>query len=286
MNSIADVVNYYNSAESRLGYRLITFGAKHFGYYPNGLAIIGEAAAQNNLHELLISKLNIRSGDTVLDAGCGEGVVGVAVARKTGAFVEGVTIVPFEAEQAAKRAARGKVGDRTRFRVLDYSNLDFPDAYFDAVYTVETLVHSCDLVSTLAGFYRVLKPSGRLVNFEYSLATDNDLMKDKYLHESEVFDWVIEKSAMHSLKVMRHGKFLELLQEAGFSDVTEENITPQMLPSFDRLYRLAKWPYTVIHRLGLEEKFVNATTAAVLFPLIKNTDLFRYNLYTSEKPAG
>lgn len=278
------VVNYFEKWESRLGYRLVIYGAKHFGYYPDGQPGIGERKAQENLHQLLIEKGAIKNGQRVLDAGCGEGVVAADVAKKTGAYVEGVTIVPFEVKRAQDLARSENVTDKTHFQVMDYTELSFPDDYFDAVYTVETLVHAYDLKRTLKELYRVLKPGGIMVNFEYSIAHDD--LANQYPKERKIFDWVIEKSAMTALRQMHHEQFRELLEQVGFTDVEEENLTRNILPSMMRLYQLAKWPYKIIHLLHLEEHFINTTTAAIFFPLVQTTDLFHYNLYTSNKPAN
>lgn len=286
MEPTEKVINYFSKNESRLGYRLVTFGAKHFGYYPTGKANISEKEAQENIHHLLIEKIHVSTGQKVLDAGCGEGVVAVAVAQKTGALVEGITIVPFEFARAAKLAIANKVDDKTHFQIMDYTQLDFPEGFFDAVYTVETLVHAYDLEKTLKGFYRVLKPGGRLVNFEYSFSPEESAERKKYPRATKVFDWVAEESAMQSYRKMSHGQFAELLRQTGFTGVKEDNLTSNIQPSLDRLHRLARWPYAIIHLLHLENLFVNTTAAAVLFPLIKNTDLFRYNLYTCQKPQS
>jgi len=45
---------------------------------------------------------------------------------------------------------------------MDFLNLDFPDANFDAVYAINCLLHvpTADLPAVLRAIYRVLKPSG------------------------------------------------------------------------------------------------------------------------------
>lgn len=276
------VVKYFETWESRLGYDLITFGAKHFGYYPNGQPDISEKKAQELMQDLLIQKLKLKSSDRVLDAGCGQGVVGCYLAQKISCLVEGITIVPFEADRANRLAQKLGLYERVHFQVMDYVNPIFSDPSFDAIYTMESLVHSHNLQKTLGEFYRLLKPDGLLVNFEYSIASDSEFVK--YPKESKVLDWVIEKSGMFALREMRHGQLIKILEQTGFINVQEDNITNQMKPSVARLEKLARVPYFFIKLLNLQDHFINATTATTLFPFILKTDIFHYNITTAQKP--
>lgn len=276
------VVKYFETWESRLGYDFITFGAKHFGYYPNDRPDISEKKAQELMQDLLIQKLRLKSSDRVLDAGCGQGVVGCYLAQKTACSIEGITIVPFEAERANHLAQNFGLLDRAHFQVMDYVKPTFSDASFEAIYTMESLVHSHNLQKTLDEFYRLLKPGGLLVNFEYSIASDSEF--GKYPKESKVFDWVIEKSGMFALGEMRHGQLIKILEQTGFVNVKEENITNQMKPSVARLEKIAHVPYFFIKLLNLQTHFINATTAATLFPFILKTDIFHYNIIIAQKP--
>ena len=53
------VLNYYNSFESKLGYKYLTWETKHFGYYPNGKPTISERKAQELMKDLIAKKLNM-----------------------------------------------------------------------------------------------------------------------------------------------------------------------------------------------------------------------------------
>ncbi|MBI4008681.1 methyltransferase domain-containing protein [Candidatus Roizmanbacteria bacterium] len=288
------VADYFSSLESKLGYTFVLGGVKHFGYYPSGKSDISEKKAQVLTQELLARKLHLLKRDNILDAGCGEGYVATFFAQKYGCRVTGITITPFEVKKAKELAFKRNVEDTVRFYEMDYSKTNFANNTFDKIYTMESLVHAYDLEKTLKEFKRILKPNGRIAFFEYSMAEDKSINsfvdKQKRLPLEKLikqYDWVIEKWAMFSLKKMRHGRFTKILKKEGFVKIHEKNIIRNMLPSLNRLYRLAKIPYFFIKLFNLQHIFINATAAAEFFPYAVNypeADLFRYNITTAQKP--
>jgi SAM-dependent methyltransferase len=161
---------------------------------------------------------------------------------------------------------------------MDYSRLDFPDAHFDGVYTMETLVFAPDCARTLAGFHRVLEPGGRLALFEYSVPARED-MTDV---ERRLFDEVVADTAMESLPGFVHGGFPALLREAGFEDVAVEDLTERMLPMVRWLARLLWLPYQLGRPLGLRRRMVNALAT---IEAARRPGRWRYNVVTATRPA-
>lgn len=56
-----------------------------------------------------------------------------------------------------------------------------PDASVDVVYGLETLVHCSDKEKVLREIYRIMKPGGVMVNYDYALS-------DRF----ETFDWHVQ----------------------------------------------------------------------------------------------
>lgn len=108
----------------------------------------------------------LRSGDRVLDLGCGTGALAVQLARR-GCRVTGVDISPLMLTQAVRRVHQAGLGEQVLLRELGAVNLDtaFEDCSFDAV--VSTLVFSelsdDEIVYTLAECRRILQPGGQLL---------------------------------------------------------------------------------------------------------------------------
>jgi cyclopropane fatty-acyl-phospholipid synthase-like methyltransferase len=273
------VIDYYRHWESRWGYALLLRGTKHFGWYPPGRERIRMAAAQTLMSDQLGRALALPAGRLALDAGCGQGGVALRLAEEFGLRVEGVDILQGDIRRASRKAARRGAGDRVRFQVMDYGRLRFPDGHFDGVYTMETLVHAADSRAALAQFHRVLRPGGRLVLFEYSLAPRRLLTA----RQRQAFDAIIDRSAMHSLPTFVHGCFPALLQAAGFEQVAVQDVTERMLPMLRRLARRFWLPYQLSRALRLQRQVVNAMSAVESW---RHRAVWRYNIVTAAKPRA
>lgn len=186
---------------------------------------------------------------------------------------------PTEVKRAQERAENLGVQGKTKYQVMDYSGTNFPDNYFDAIYTTETLSHSPDIHKTLKEFIRVLKPGGKIALFEYTLAPDEKFSSG----EKKMLDVVIDGSAMVGLKDFRHDKFTGTIKSVGFENVNEQNITENIRPSFYRLHKLSRLPYKFIKLFGLQKFFIN-TTAGYEYYKMADKGLFRYCIFTGNKP--
>ena len=106
-------------------------------------------------HRLLGALLGDVAGRAILDAGCGDGMLALELAR-LGADVAGVD-ADGEMIAAAQEAARA-AGVKARFDVGRIEALPFSDASFDAVVAVTVLCLVADPARALAELARVLKP--------------------------------------------------------------------------------------------------------------------------------
>jgi ubiquinone/menaquinone biosynthesis C-methylase UbiE len=130
------------------------------------------AQAVSRISRKVTDTLGLRSGEHVLDAGCGPGETAVYLARTFGVEVTGVTLSDFEVAKATSRARSAGLQDRVRFRYGDYTALSFPDNSFDAVLALESLTNGDDLERALAEFFRVLRPGGRVSLSDFSLESN------------------------------------------------------------------------------------------------------------------
>ena len=86
----------------------------------------------------LAAKLNLSSGQRVLDIGCGWGGLGLYLARTVGAEVLGVTLSDEQHAVAVERARQEGLEDTVRFRITDYRDLD---EEFDRIVSVGMFEH-------------------------------------------------------------------------------------------------------------------------------------------------
>jgi SAM-dependent methyltransferase len=111
------------------------------------------AAFVAELGEPLVALLAPRPGERVLDLGCGDGRLTLALQR-AGCVVVGVDASPSQVE-----AARGRGLDA---RVMDGEALSF-ESEFDAVFSNAALHWMKRPERVLAGAFRALRPGGRCV---------------------------------------------------------------------------------------------------------------------------
>jgi malonyl-CoA O-methyltransferase len=133
----------------------------------------------------ILDGLGEHAAGRVLDAGCGKGRFSrVLAARYPSADLRGVDL-----SEAMLRHAPA-VMQTTAATLLD---LPFPEASFDAVFSVEALEHALDPEVAVDELCRVLRPGGRIVIVDKSLARRGALRVEpweRWFHAGEVSAWL------------------------------------------------------------------------------------------------
>jgi cyclopropane-fatty-acyl-phospholipid synthase len=130
--------------------------------YPTGDTTLEQA--QFAKHDLVARKLGLRSGQRLLDVGCGWGGMVIHAARHYGVRTLGVTLSRKQAEWAQKAIAEAGLSGLAEVRHLDYR--DVPGTGFDAISSIGLTEHIGK--AKLPGYFRFLYdrlvPGGRLLN--------------------------------------------------------------------------------------------------------------------------
>jgi ubiquinone/menaquinone biosynthesis C-methylase UbiE len=108
----------------------------------------------------LIERLNLDSGEAVLDLGCGAGGIAEYISDRTGAKVTGLDISPSAIEVANARTVTKR--DRLNFLIGDLNALDLPSNGYDAAISLDALYWVSDLDTTLDAILAALHPGGQL----------------------------------------------------------------------------------------------------------------------------
>lgn len=177
------------------------------------------------LRVLPIDLAGIRSGERVLDVGCGTGDVALAASKRVGpsGSVYGIDAAPEMIEVARRKARRAiRAGRSVQFQVEAVEALPFPDNSFDVVLSSLMMHHlPSDLKRrALKEIQRVLRPGGRLLII--------DLQPTTRLPRPWEPGWMVlrlHKQSTASAPEMRAGieSRAALLHEAGYVGVKSES---------------------------------------------------------------
>lgn len=224
-----DVVRYY--AESTQDYWAWSPAFNmHFGYYRAGLNPLRLEPMLEEMTRQVTARLGLtfETVTRLLDAGCGMGAAARAVAaRYAQAFVDGITLVPWQVEHASALVAERGLADRVKIRICDYTRSDYADATFDGVYAIESACHAdgYDKEGFIREAARVLKPGKKLVVADgFILGTQPMNPVLRYCYAKVSRNWAVETFAeLHA--------FVACLRRNGFRDVTVEDISLRIAPS-------------------------------------------------------
>jgi SAM-dependent methyltransferase len=157
-----------------------------------------------------LAALALQPNDHFLDVGCGTG----AAVRAAAAVVDravGVDIAP-KMIGRAKELAAGL--PRAEFIVGDSEQLPFPDGAFTALLCTASFHHYPDSEQALAEMARVLASGGRLVIAD---GTSD-------LRIARLADRLLRRLDRSHVRLYRTHELVELVQRAGFSDVTTRHL--------------------------------------------------------------
>jgi len=112
-----------------------------------------------------LAALALANGESVLDAGCGTGLLleQEALAVGPGGRAEGVD---YSEAMLAHAHRRCEGLEQVNLQQGSIETLPFDEASFDALSCTQTLLYVKDLDKALAGFYRLLRPGGRIAIIE------------------------------------------------------------------------------------------------------------------------
>lgn len=177
----------------------------------------------------VLSRLDPRPGEYILDLGTGPGEPALTIARAVGpqGHVTGVDLSENMVD-IAQRVGKSRGLENADFRVMDCSKLSFPDAVFDAAISCFGFQIFTNPEKAAAEAYRVLKPKGRIFATVWSTGD-----KVPWLHA------IIEPMLEHAepdetgylptpYETGGPGEMAAFLEAAGFRGATEHRVTHLM----------------------------------------------------------
>lgn len=188
----------------------------------------------------IVSLVLARPGDTVVDLGCGDGLVAIKLQRKTHR-VMGCDLSPTRARRARSNGIEALCADARQ--------LPYHDASFDWAVCSEVIEHVSDPRSILTQTWNVLRPGGAAVftvplgeHLEQTLldVPEDTLSTAGYLEIKDTYH--LKNSHLSSFTTE---SFLDLVKDVGFS-VESTSFTYNHAPRSPFLFRNAKRIYRVL----------------------------------------
>ena len=208
---------------------------------------------------LMIAKLELQQGMTVVDIGCGVGGPMRRVVRESGVRVVGVNNNEVQMEKAKMLNAEAGVDHMVEYVACSFMDMStIKDNTFDAGYAIESTCHAPDKAGAFAEIFRVLKPGALFWGQEMCLT-------DKF-NPNDASHRTTRQELMHGIalkEIATPGGVNQALEAAGFQviegvdrDVKEGPSTPWYQPMENRhgtlhnaFYRLP-WGRSVFFRVS------------------------------------
>ena len=161
---------------------------------------------------LMIAKLELRKGMTVIDVGCGIGGPMRRVVREAGVRVVGVNSNEIQLDKAKSLNAEAGLDHMVDHLACSFMDMGaIANDTFDRGYAIESTCHAPDKAGAFAEIYRVLKPGSLFWGQEMCMTDKFDPNDNRH--------WAIKQELMHGIAlkdIATMGEVNRALETAGF----------------------------------------------------------------------
>lgn len=234
----AKLLSYYEKAGPDYSHWSKNYNM-HFGYYAMGMNPFNRRAMLENMSRKVLDKLAIVDDPTAIlvDLGCGLGAT-LRSARKRYSclHLHGITIVPWQVEQATHLNAHHPDTQSISIVEGDYCHTHYPDNSVDRILAIESSCYApgSSKKPLLQEIHRILKPGGRFVIVDGFRKSDRPLRGIlKKAYRSLCQSWVLEQLG----NIQRVERYLKHLN---FSQIEVKEMSWNVAPS------VAHVPFTVL----------------------------------------
>jgi len=252
----------------------------HYGFWEKDTKNRHEAIINENRR--VCKALNLDKSDIVLDAGCGIGGTCIWIAENYGCKVTGITISENQAKRAEYHIKRRKTGQLVNVEKRDFCETEYPDSSFSKVFGIESICYAFDLDVFAREAFRILKPGGRLAIADGYLYPRELQESEKELVKRFCVGW-----GLPGVLLVEDVK--QRLFNAGFREITVEDVTEKTKPSSKVVYRLNKpfyLPFKILCSLHiLPRTHLDDIVSSLIQYEAYNKNICTYALISAKKPV-
>lgn len=184
-------------------------------YFENGDEDL--ATAQLKKIDHILTKIQVRPGDTLLDIGCGWGALVIRAAQKYGARCVGITLSKNQFDLARDKVAQAGLSDRIEIRLQDYRDVT---GTFDRITSVGMFEHvGLKNLPLYFSKIRALLADGGLAMNHGITSTDSDNGETAYGGGEFIGKYVFPHGELPHI-----GYVLKTMQDGGLEALDVENL--------------------------------------------------------------
>ncbi len=237
------IIKYYD--DCFIDYRLFWLDsqnlAMHYGFWDEDTTTHSESLIHMN--RALSQAIDIKPGSKILDAGCGVGGSSIWLAKNFDVHVTGISLTASQVVRAREYAKKKGVADQVEFKEADYCNTPFADESFDIVWGLESICYAVNKQDFVAEAYRVLRKGGQIV------VADGFANKTEFTPE----EWEYVVAFLDGCVVPNFAtvtEFQSAMENCQFNGINYRDITKEVLPSSEVLYKKSQLTYPIEKILG------------------------------------
>ncbi|KAJ6221420.1 hypothetical protein RDWZM_007232 [Blomia tropicalis] len=171
----------------------------------------------------IVPHLDLKPGQKVLDIGSGLGGHDFYMAEKYGVYIDAVDLSKNMMDLAVTyHKQKPHIKDQINFRLCDVTVTEFPENYYDVIYSRDALLHIKNKPHLFAQFFRWLKPGGRVVFTDY--VRGNGELSSEFLEYMKQRDYTL----------YTRQEYLDLMNKSGFENVKVDDIKNKFVESLQR----------------------------------------------------
>ena len=229
MFSQQDIADYYNQTmhHYRVWWKMDELLSVHYGIWDSKTKNFAEAL--QNTNKTMAALCGIKTGQKVLDAGCGVGGAAFYLARTLNCEVIGISLSEKQIALAQSRAQQYGLQQSCNFSIGNYLQTGFSDQQFDLIWACESLCYANDYSVFLKEAHRLLRPGGKIVLSDYFLTKKG--LSDPYGYLKKWGEtWAISK--FNHAETFQHS-----VENNGFKTIESKDFTEKIRKSAKRLYK-------------------------------------------------